>query len=128
MTGWGDVDLISQEAINRFEKAKGNVHYMGYGNATFAEYEHVHRSGGDKYLRAFNMENRMTFSPIFSMYPPLSELYLNHEVLILHYAIAGVSAYSNWFPVWSEERMKVFPNHRTMESKHNLYGKNEKKY
>lgn len=125
MSSWGDVDNIPSEYKEKYESAKDNVFYLGAGSYKFTDYQFMHRGGGDKYLNAFNIKNRLTCSPIYSMYAPLSELYNDHEVLIYHYAIASAAAYSSWYPEWSEERLSVFPNHKNIESKHDLYKKSK---
>ena len=123
ITGWGDVDKIPQEELEKFENSKDNVYYIGFGHNKFREYEHVHRTGGDKYLKTFMMEGRSTFTPVFSLYPLMSELYQDHDALIFHYAIASLSSYSSWHPDWSEERMALFPNHRNKEHKQDQFAK-----
>ncbi len=123
ITGWGDVDLIPEEDKDKFNVSKESIFYMGYGRGKFSEYEHVHRARGDKYLNSFGIESRSTFSPVFSLYPLMSELYNNHQALIFHYAIASLSSYSSWHPEWNEERMMAFPNHANNDTKHDQYKK-----
>lgn len=122
MVGWGNVETIPKEDLEKFETTKDNIFYFSYFDFKFKQPYNLKRKHSH-YLDDFGIKTGETFSVALPIQNRLADLFPKEKFLLLHYAIAGASLYSSWHPDWTEERARMFVKQISMPSKHQLYEK-----